>query len=121
MSGDRIRSELARVEAELAEAEAEYATLGARINGLKAQQAALRESLAAGNGHGASNEETTRMKKADAIVAVVDRPMTINDVLQALHAAGRVHEAYMPVSMYLGDLVQYRLLKRIRHGLYGPA
>jgi hypothetical protein len=65
--------------------------------------------------------EIKRMKKADAIVAVVDRPMTIDDVVQALHAAGRDQEAYMPVSMYLGDLVKYKRLKRIRHGLYGPA
>jgi hypothetical protein len=120
MSENPVRSELARVEAELVAAQVEHATLTARIEGLKAQQTALREALAAGNGHSASNEEIMRMKKADAILAVVDRPMTINEVVKALHAAGRGSEAYMPVSMYLGDLVKYKRLKRIRHGLYGP-
>jgi hypothetical protein len=109
------------VEAELAEAQVEQATLTATIEGLKAQQAALRQALAVDNGHHASKEEIMWMKKADAIVAVVDRPMRINDVLQALRAAGRDQEAYMAVSMYLADLAKHERLKRISHGVYGPA
>lgn len=121
MAENRVRSELARVEAELAEAQVEQARLTATIEGLKAQQAALRQALAVDHGHHASKEEIMWMKKADAIVAVVDYPMRINDVLQALRAAGRDQEAYMPVSMYVADLVKHGRLKRISHGVYGPA
>lgn len=117
----QVRAELTRVGTELAQAQVEHATLTARIEGLKAQQAALRQALATGNGHGASKDEIARMNKADAIVAVVDRPMRIDDVVEALHAAGREQETYMPVSMYLGDLVKNKRLVRISHGLYGPA
>jgi len=121
MTENRVRDELTRVEAELAEAQVEHATLTARIEGLKAQQTALRQVLAAENGHGASQDEIVRMTKSDAIVAVVDRPMRIDDVVEALHAAGRDQENYMPVSLYLGELVKKRRLVRIRHGVYGPA
>jgi capsule polysaccharide export protein KpsE/RkpR len=120
VSENRVRSELTRVEADLAEAQIEQATLTARIEGLKAQQAALRQALAADNDHHVGKEEIMRMKKADAIVAVVDRPMRIDDVVQALRAAGRDQEAYMPVSIYLADLVKYGRLKRTSHGVYGP-
>ena len=121
MSGNRVRDELAQVEAELGEAQAEHAMLTARVEGLKARQAALRQAVAAENGRGASRDEIARMTKNEAIVAVVDRPMRIDDVVEALHAAGREQESYMPVSMYLGELVRKGRLARIRHGLYGPA
>ena len=121
MQENRVRSELARVDSELAEALIEHATLTARIEGLKAQQVALRQALASDNGHGASKEEIVRMPKADAIVAVVDRPMRIGEVVNALQATGRTSESYNPVSMYLADLVNRGRLVRISHGVYGPA
>jgi hypothetical protein len=120
MGANRVRSELTRVESDLAEAQAEHATLTAKIEGLKAQEAALRQALATGNGQSVNSVEIVRMSKSDAIVAVVDRPMRIREVVAALRAAGRENEAYNPVSMYLPDLVNRKRLVRISHGVYGP-
>src|SRR5205823_528849 len=105
---------------ELAAAQAEHATLTARIEGLRAQEAALRQAIAAEPGH-TRREDIVRMTKSDAIVALVDHPMRIPEVVTALHAAGRPQETYQGVSLYLVDLVTRKRLARLSHGVYGPA
>jgi predicted Zn-ribbon and HTH transcriptional regulator len=61
------------------------------------------------------------MTKSEAIVAVLERsraPMSIREIVEALHDAGRKSENYNGVSVYLQNLLIEGSVRRPERGRY---
>lgn len=119
MAEDPLKAELEQVTSELAAARAEYASLGARIAGLEARRAALSRALTGAERRSAG--AFTARYRTDAIVAILTdagAEMSINDVVQALHWAGRPGETYDNVGVDLAYLAEQGRVARVRRGVY---
>lgn len=105
-----LKEQLSRVEADLAAAMSELAMLSAKAAGLRAHRDALL-SLAEQQ----TTAEATRpdrnlrtVSKSEAIVEVLrgaGRALSIKEIVESLHAAGRTSETYGGVSVYLQNLL----------------
>jgi hypothetical protein len=120
-----LNDELKRVLSELGVALSEHARLGARIEGLRAEQAALERAIAASRITEATDEpvELASMTKDRAIVAVLaaaGRPLKIGEIVDALQQAGRTGENYNGISVYLDTLLKQGRVERPERGLYAP-
>ena len=121
MHEDALRSELEQVIAELAAAKTDYASLGAKIAGLEARRAALGRALGETERRRGAGTGLAAMYRTDAIVEVLTTTgteMSINDVVAALHAAGRAHETYDNVGADLAYLTEKGRVTRLRRGVY---
>ncbi len=102
----------------------EQARLAARIAGLQAQRDALLQALGPVADHGGEGDgprNLSALPKGDAIVAVLrsaGRPLTISDIVRALHEGGRPGENYNGISVYLQDLLSRDRVHRPSRGLY---
>ena len=124
MEDDKLRSELEQVTSELATAKIKYASLGAEIAGLEARQAALRRALTGTERRDGQSADTLPKYRTDAIVELLTAAgteMSINDVVAALHEAGRIQETYDNVGADLAYLAQQERITRVSRGRYGPA
>ena len=119
MTGDALKSELEQVTSDLAAARTEYASLGAKIAGLEARRAALSRALTGPERR--STGAFTARYRTDAIVAILTDAgveMSINEVVQALHWAGRPGETYDNVGIDLAYLAEQGRVARVRRGVY---
>jgi hypothetical protein len=124
MEDDKLRSELEQVTSELATAKIKYASLGAEIAGLEARQAALRRALAGTARRDERSADTVAKYRTDAIVELLTAAgteMSINEVITALHEAGRIHETYDNVGADLAYLAERGRITRVSRGRYAPA
>jgi len=116
---------LAAVEADLAAAASDLAILSAKVAGLRAHRDALlllADQQATPEIAG-SDRSLSALSKSDAIVEALraaNRPLSITEIVQALHAAGRTSETYGGVSVYLQNLLSQHRVRRPERGRYLP-
>jgi hypothetical protein len=117
-----LKEDFDRVSSELDEALADHAVLSARIEGLVAHRAALQRALdEAAKQPVQQPRDLKSLDKTAAIIEVLgnaDHPMRIQEIVDAMRAAGREDEEYNTVSIYLGNLVNNRRVERPQRGLY---
>ena len=124
MDQDALRKELEEVDAEIVTVDTASASLRAKKAGLVARRAELARALGTSNGASGGKTGLTVKYRTDAIVEVLKADggeMTIINVLDALHAVGRPHEAYDNVANDLAYLVTQGRARRVRRGVYGTS
>lgn len=117
-----LRADFQQITAQLNEALREQARINARIAGLQAERDALAQALATtSDGRDGDRLDLSRMSKTDAILAVLrsaGSPLTIPEIVTALHDAGRPRETYNGVSVYLQGLLAEERVDRPSRGHY---
>lgn len=116
-----LEAELQLVTRELAAKRAEYTSIDAQVKGLEARQAALRRALADADRGPVDASELTTMVRNDAIIAVLEkagRPMRIQEIVDALHAAGRTWERNTDIQFYLSNLKKKERVVWVGRGVY---
>lgn len=116
-----LESELELVTEELTAKRAEYASIGAQVKGLEARQAALRRAVAEADATPVDTSDLTTMARNDAIIAVLKKsgqPMSIQEILDALHAAGRTFERNTDIQFYLSNLKKRERVVWVNRGVY---
>jgi hypothetical protein len=113
-----LDSEAERVTADLVEAEAELARIKARVDGLRAEQSALRCAATVP----AEADDLAGMWKSDAIVVVLHRakpyPLCAEAIVDALHLGGRVEELPAGLPAFLNGLLRQGRIIRSGPGEY---
>jgi hypothetical protein len=116
-----LRSELELVTRELAAKRAQYAIIGAEVKGLETRQAALRRAIAEMDSSPVDDSDLAGMVRNDAIIAVLKqagRPMKIQEIVDALHGAGRTSERNTDIQFYLSNLKKKERVVWVDRGMY---
>jgi hypothetical protein len=125
-----LEQELERLTAELSVAEVEAIRLQARIQGLRAQRDALAAALAARRSEQSTPDAYTPVrldaikKRTNAIEVVlrqVGRPLSIDEVREALDEAWREPSTYAVVASTLNLLHRTGRISKIGRGRYVAA
>ncbi|MFN2594084.1 MAG: hypothetical protein ABR579_04240 [Actinomycetota bacterium] len=124
-----IEEEVVKLDAEIATGESDMLQLEARLAGLRAQRDTLARALQrpslAGDLLSATPPVSLRLlSRTDAILDVVRgraRPLTIQEVLNALREGGREETDYQVVATTLNQLARSGRLGKPARGVYGAA
>jgi hypothetical protein len=122
-----LQTELQEVEENLALARAEQARVAARVEGLTAERDSLASAIQAAARADAApptRVDMSALTKDRAIVEVLrgsETPMRIKEIVQGLADAGRLHENYNGISVYLDTLLSQKRVRRVERGLYEVA
>jgi hypothetical protein len=121
MEPDPLKSELDQVTAELAAAKIQHTSLGAQIAGLEARKAALSRAIPRTEERSLGSIDIPARYRTEDIVEILvatGAEMSINDVVAALHEAGRPRETYDNVGADLAYLADAKRIARVRRGVY---
>lgn len=121
MHENDLQAELAAVTSELATAKIANASLVARIAGLQAHRAALQKAMLGTMGTDPTDGDIGSKYRTDDIVEVLTArgtPMSIREVMAALHDVGRPNESYENVGADLAYLVERGRISRNGRGVY---
>lgn len=122
-----LSNELSELTAELAAAEAEHIRLQARISGLRAQRDSLAAAVAAQEAIGASDAPLhleTIKKRTEAIEALLRhaaKPLSIDEVREALNRQWTDESSYAVVASTLNLLHRTGRIAKVARGRYVAA